>query len=229
MTTARDIVIDAAYAAQALGQGETLSDGDAQLILRRFARLLDSWSNEDLLIYDIYVDDLVLTANVGNYSTVLLAQGRPVSVDSMYIVMDDISYPVELIDNQRYNDIALKTQIQSIPAFCWYDSSFPNSTFHFWPYPYGGMTAKVNCRRLLKPAGITLDSVLSFPAGYERMFVDQLGLDICPSFGQTPSAALVAAAKEAKANLKRANYVPLEAEIDIGNWQGFYYPLFKGW
>ena len=163
MTTARDVVYDAAFAAGALGQGETMSDADAQLILRRFGRLLDSWSNENLLIYDVYVDDLVLTANVGDYLTTDLAQGRPVSVDSMYVVMDQISYPIQMIDNQTYNAIALKTEIQSIPAFCWYNSGFPDGEFHFWPYPYGGMVAKVNCRRLLKPDGIVLGSVLSFP------------------------------------------------------------------
>lgn len=230
MTTARDVVNDAAFASTALGQGETLSDADAQLILRRFGRLLDSWSNEDLLIYDIYVDDLVLTANVGNYSTSLLSQGRPVSVDSIYVVMDDISYPVDLIDNQRYNDIWLKTEIQSIPAYCWYDSAYPNSTFHFWPYPYGGMTAKVNCRRLLKPTNLTLDSVLSFPVGYERMFVDQLGVDICPSFGIVPSPQLMASAREAKANLKRTNHVPLESNTGLSDFSSpYWYPLFKGW
>src|SRR6185312_6368283 len=230
MTTARDVVNDAAFASTALGQGETLSDADAQLILRRFGRLLDSWSAENLLIYDIYVDDLVMTANVGDYSTTLLPGGRPMSIDSIYVVMDEISYPVEMIDNQRYNDIALKTQIQSIPASCWYNSGYPDGVLHFWPYPYGGMTAKVNCRRVLRPAAMTLDSVLSFPPGYERMFVDQLGLDICPSFGIQPSQALAMSAREAKANMKRINYVPLEAEVDIGNFSTVpYFPLFKGW
>lgn len=229
MTTARDVCIDAAYASTALGQGETLSANDSQLILRRFGRLLDSWANENLLIYNIYIDQLTLTSNVLDYSTTLLSQGRPVSVDSMYVRQSQIDYWIEMVDNQKYGEIPLKEGVSSIPAYCWYDSGFPDGTFHFWPAPYSPMTAFVNCRRVLRPANMTLDSVLSFPPGYERMFVDQLGLDICPSFGVQPSPALVASARESKATLKRANHVPLESDIDIGDWSPApYYPLFKG-
>jgi hypothetical protein len=81
--------------------------------------------------------------------------------------------------------------------------------FNFYPTPYTAMTAYVSARRNLKPAAMTLDTVMTYPPGYERMLVDQLALDICPSFGVQPSQALVMSARESKSILKTANHVPL--------------------
>ena len=215
MTTARDVVTDAAYASGALGQGETLSDTDAQLIFRRFGRMLETWANESYMIYDIYVDTLALQPNVGVYSTALLSQGRPVAVDSMYVRNNNIDYPVAMISNQTYGEFSYKI-VSAIPDNCWYNSGYPDGSFNFYPLPYAAFTAYISCLRNLRPAAMTLSTVLSFPPGYERAFVDGLGVDICPSFGLQASPDLQRTAANAKRVLKRTNLTPLEMNTGLG-------------
>jgi hypothetical protein len=133
-----------------------------------------------------------------------------------------------MIDNQLYGDYALKT-VAGIPNTCWYNSGFPDGAFNFYPVPYAAFTAFVTCRRLLSGATVTLDSTVSLPPGYERMMVDNLGVDICSSFGQQVDQQLARSAVESKGIIKRTNNVSLEMDTGLG----YYYPgptdfIYKG-
>lgn len=211
MTTVRDIIIDAGYANGAFGQNITPQDADVQTMFRQFKRLVDSWSNEKLMVFDIYVDQLSLTPNVATYSTTLLSQGRPISVDSIYVRNSNIDYPVDLISNQTYGEFAYKIT-PGIPAACWYDGSFPDGTFNFYPQPYAPFTAFVSCRRSLTAGLSTLDTVLAFPPGYELAFVSGLAMSAAKFMGLPVSPELAQEATKSKATLQRTNYMPLEMD-----------------
>ena len=213
MTTALDIVTDAAFAAGVQGQDEGISNSDAQLILRRLGRLLDSWSNDNQLVYDVYIDTLSLLTGTTSYLTSLLANGRPVSINSIYTRQNTTDLPVDLVSNQTYGDLPYKAGT-GIPFACYYNSGVPDGTLNFYPTPSLNLTAYVSCLRNLRPAAMTLASVLAYPPGYERMLVDQLAVDICPSFGLEASQTLLFSAKQSKGLLQRANYIPLEMRIN---------------
>ena len=110
--TGATIVADAMFQAGVLGQdGVTVPDADAQLVLRRLNRMLDSWSTESMMIYTITTKTLALSANVSTYTSASLSGGgiRPVNVAGMYVTYAGVDYPIEMIDNTRYNDIGIKT------------------------------------------------------------------------------------------------------------------------
>jgi hypothetical protein len=204
-------VTDAAYASGALGQSETLSNVDANLILRRFSRMLDSFSNESMNVYDLYQDSFAMTPNVATYSTSLLSQGRPVNIDYCFVRLNNVDYPVDLIDSQMYADYAYKIT-PGIPSGLWVDASYPQNSLSFYPTPYAAFTCFLNCRR-----NLTMTSTIAYPPGYEKMFVDNLAVDICPSFGLTVPPDLRASAIEAKAVVKRNNWTPLEMDSGLQN------------
>jgi hypothetical protein len=120
-TYASDIVQDALFACGALGQGDDLKDADAQLVLRRFNRLLDSWSNVKTLCYELLFDTAMPTvAGTASYSSTLLTNGRPVRVDTIAVSRSSFYYDVELISQAQWSAIPYRLT-QGVPEVCWID------------------------------------------------------------------------------------------------------------
>lgn len=214
--TGATLVTDAMYQAGVLGQdqGAAPSNDDAQLVLRRLQRMLDSWSTDDLMIYQANAETLSMSASVSQYSTALLAAGRPVKIETMWVTYAGVDYPVIQIDDARYASIAIKN-INAIPQYCWINDSFPQMQLTFWPIPFAPMTLNMICQRLLQSTTVTMATSLSFPPGYEKALVDCLAVDIMPSFGLQPNASQLQAAKDAKTTLQTLNMNVLEAATDF--------------
>lgn len=229
MTTVATLVQDAAFAAQVLGQDQTLSSGDAQLILRRLNRMLDSWSNESQMIYVNDTMSFLMTPGVNAYSTALLPSGRPVSIDAMTVVLSNIYYPVDMIDLLRWNAITYKIT-QAVPNQCYYNASMPDGTMFFYPTPYAAFTCNVDCKYPLS-APLLLATDLVLPHGYEAAIVAGLAVDIWGSFKNgDPSPSMMKQMIDTRAVLKRTNYQPLEMETpftkDTGDISNAF--LYKG-
>jgi hypothetical protein len=209
VSTGSDIVTDTLYACGAYGQGESLQDADAQLVLRRFNRLLDSWSNVKTLCYELLLDTGMPTvAGTASYSSALLTNGRPVRVDTIAVSRSSFYYDVDLISQAEWSAIPYRLT-QGVPEVCWIDWGYPNATFNFYPIPDAVYTVNVGMRKKLT-SGITLTTSLSVPLGYERAFVDSLAVDIAPSFGRPITGEMRAAAREAQDVLRVTNLeVPL--------------------
>jgi len=213
MTTVSVIIQDAFYGSTIKGIDETIDNASMQLALRRFQRMMDSYANDDLMIYNTSNDSFTMTPSVNTYSTaLLLTDGRPVSLDSIYLTLSNIDYDVDLIDQQKYDAIQFKAA-QGIPNQCWYNPSFPDGEFHFYTTPYAAFLCTIVARQLITPAAMTLTSNIVLPAGYEKFMVDMLSVDIWPSFkGNAPVPADVKrAAKEAQGRLASTNEFVMEA------------------
>ena len=223
------LVSDALYQNGALGQGDVLSDADAQLALRRLNRMLDSWGNENQMVYALVEETFTMTAALGQYSTSLLASGRPIEIMSMFVRLSNIDWDIEFIDYQTWGAIAYKP-VTSVPQYCYVDTDFPNMTMNFYPTPYAGFTCFVTSRYALTATPVTLTTNLALPPGYDKAVVDCLAVDCAPSFGRQVTPEMQAAAREAKAWLKRTNYIPLtmvtglEARHDPSNGM-----IYQGW
>jgi hypothetical protein len=196
------------YAAGILGQDQTPSSGDSQLVLRRLQRMLDSWSNERLMIFLNDVESFTMTAGQNSYSTSLLTAGRPVAISSLRVNLNNIDYPVDQIDQLAWNGITYKAT-SAIPRQMYYDDAYPNATMFFYPTPYAAFTCYMYCQRQLA-GNLTLTSTLSMPLGYEAAIVAGLAVDLCQSFGKQPTPQMLADMKQTRAVLKRVNYMPLE-------------------
>lgn len=209
MTTVSTLVYDAMYAARVLGQDETPTSADVQLVLRRLNRMLDSWSNEKQMIFLNDSETFTLTAGQQAYSTSLLAEGRPININSMRLNLNGIDYPVSQIDQQKWNAIPIKS-VSSIPVWFYYDGAMPNAQMFFYPVPFAAFTAYIYCQRPLAGA-LTLTDTLTMPQGYEAAIVAGLAADIWPSFkaGDVPKA-LIAERTQTRAVLKRTNFNPME-------------------
>lgn len=211
MTTVATLVNDAAYQAQVLGQDQTLSSGDAQLILRRLNRMLDSWSNEKQLIYNNEVATFTMAPSVATYLTSVLPKGRPIAITAMKVNLNNIDYDVTMIDLYKWNEISYKLT-ESIPNQCYYNPNFPDGEMNFYPRPYAAFTCTVTANYPISNTLLLSDNLV-LPAGYEAAIVAGLAVDIWPSFkGGPPDQFLLADAQRTRAVIKRTNFQALEMD-----------------
>ena len=211
--TGTDIVQDSMYQAGVLGVGDALSNSDAQAVLRTLNRMLDSWSNERLMIYDVLQDSFPMVAGTAVYDSSLLSSGRPVNIDSIFVRLSNIDWPVEIVDVEDFSNIPYKI-VQSVPTMCNIDFGMPNVTFTFYPIPYAAFTCFLNIWREL-PTPVTLATSLALPPGYEHAIVTNLAMQIGPMFGRPPDQVTVQAARESRAVIKRLNYSPKLMETGL--------------
>ena len=218
MTAVSVLIQDAFYGSTIKGQDEVIDNASMQLALRRLQRMMDSFANDDLMIYNTTTDSFTMTPGVAQYLTSLLANGRPVSLDSIYLLLSQINYDVDLIDQQKFDAIPFKLT-QAIPNQCWYNPGFPDGQFNFYPTPYAAFTCYVVDRIRIVPAAMTLTSNILLPAGYEKFIVDMLGVDIWPSFkGSAPvSPLLMKLATEAENRLRQTNTTVMEMQTPFDN------------
>lgn len=217
MAAVIDLITDALIGSTIKGSDEVISDTDANICLRRLQRLLDSWSNEPLLIYTTPDEIFTMTPNVASYPTSMLPDGRPVSIDSIFVRLSNIDYVVDLVDQQTFDAIPYKITT-SVPNVCYYEPSFPDGVFNFYPVPYAAFFCHVITRQPLTGA-LTLTASIDLPKGYEKAIVDSLAADIWTSFkGSAPVPPDVKMmAREAQNNLRMTNTMVMEMNTGMEN------------
>lgn len=224
MTTAADIVGDAALAA---GIGDLYNPLDASqsaLALRTLNRLLDSWSNESLVVFNTSEDNFAMTPGQAAYSTSLLV-ARPMEVLYTFVRLSGVDYPIELIGPDDYARIGYKATT-GLPAKCYFNSGMPQGTLTYFPIPSMNYQAYVGYRAPL--ANLTsLTTAISLPPGYETALVYGLATMLAPMFGTDPTNTCVFHAKSAKDKIKPQNESLNEAKIGIPLGRGLF-NIFMG-
>lgn len=204
MPTARDIVSDAL---SSLGE-QTQDDADLQICIRVLNRMLGTWANENVTVYDTATGTITLVPGTATYSTTLLSLGRPVTIASLYLSLSGVDYPVERVDEVTFDDIAYKAA-QGLPSVFTYSTAYPNGALSFYPTPSAAYVATVKARYPLVAGTVALATSVDLPPGYEAALVDNLALRIAPHFGIEPSGSLRVAAMASKRALQATNHVPL--------------------
>jgi hypothetical protein len=129
-----------------------------------------------------------------------------VDLEAAFVRLSGVDYPLHRVTRQEYADIEYKTT-EGIPCVVWYEPKMTAGEFLFWPTPSETMTAYFNVRRVLA-SSLTLDTSFSLPPGYEKAITDNLALELAAGgFGAQVSQSLHDSAMNAKAILKRQNFV----------------------
>jgi hypothetical protein len=119
-----------------------------------------------------------------------------------------LDYWFEMISFERYNEIGLKTVPGPWPYLASYQPTFPLGTL--WVYPSPSISGQVFLYTdLILSQFTSLTQLVNLPQGYNRALKKLLALELCPTFGKTPSPQLILQAKEAKNLLKDQNSSPV--------------------
>lgn len=210
MSTARDLISGSLRALGALATGETVQASEANDALVVLNELLDSWSNESLLVFNRAAESFSLVAGTGSYT---IGDGatfdtlRPQRIENAFI-KDDNNYEqvLEIIGKDDYANIALKNTTSDLPMYLYPENTYPNMTLRLWPVPSAAYTLVLyNWSPLTQITN--LSTTLSLPPGYLRALRYNLAIELAPEYGKEPLPTLVRNAMEAKTNIKRMNIV----------------------
>lgn len=193
-----------------LAEGETPSASVSADALMALNQMIDSWNTENLSIFATTDQTIVwpagqATRTLGPSGNLPGTNTRPVTLDdSTYYVVNGISYQIQIVGDEQYSEIAVKTIQSPYPSVIYVNNSYPDMTLTLYPVPTQALTFHFLGPTVLdQPA--TLATELSFPPGYLRAFVYNLALEIAPEFGIDPAKDIRRVAMSSKHDIMRIN------------------------
>ena len=208
MATAGDQINRALRLLGVLAEAEVPSAETSNDCLLAMNQMIDSWNTERLSVY--CTEDQEFLWPSGETTRTLGPSGdfvgnRPVLVDSStYFTQGNVSYGIQLVNEDQYNGIALKSVTSSFPQVLWVNDTYPDVTLTVYPVPLKLLEWHiVSVVELTQPATLATD--LAFPPGYLRAFRYNLACELAPEFGVEPTPQVMRIAMASKRDLKRIN------------------------
>lgn len=222
-TTAHDLIRGAMRLIGAVDPGEELTADEAADGLELLNEMLESLSNEGLACYQTLQENFALSSGVASYtvgSGATFNTTRPLDVLSAFIRDGGIDYPLRILNREEYDRIQAKTT-QYQPEYLMYTPSVANGVITLYGVPAKAYAVTdglyINSMKQLQQfTGLTTAIVL--PPGYKRMLRYNLAPEIAPEYGRKVPDAVLAIAREAKANIKRTNARTPKLRLKLGLW-----------
>lgn len=198
---------------------ETPSAAEATDALAVLNDMLENWSTENLSVFSTIDQTFTFTPGQGEYTigpTGQFAGVRPIGIMSAftrYPSVGGVDYPIQMIDAERYNLIVLKADQSQIPLMMEYDAGMPNGTLRLWPVPNMATQLTITSEAQFSPLANTA-AVINYPPGYAKALRYELAVELATEFGAPVRPELVSIARNAKADIKRANKQPAIAYAD---------------
>lgn len=227
MTTALQIITSAMRKAGILTKTESPSADEAVDGLEMLNDLLASNSNDGLLVYQSVTENFTLSGGQAEYT---IGPGgdfdtvRPIIIQSSYIRIGTLDYPLIDITDQDYATILLKST-NSISYFINYTNAYPLATIKLYPVPSAGWELFLLSQKPLSQ--FTLYETVSLPPGWLRYLKNQLAFELAPEYGQPVPPETLKIASEAMAAIKRgaARVKTMDNPINNGGLRNIY----TGW
>lgn len=217
--TANDIISRAYRILGDLGSGEALTSSQADDGLEALNAMLDSFSIERLMIYQVRQESFTWPTNTASQT---IGSGgdfdthRPdrIEVGTYFEDSNAIAYPVDIVRNREvYDTIYDKTVQSSYPELLFYDPSVTLATIYAYPVPNQSLTLKLNSWQPLTVFD-SLAEVHNLPPGYRRMLSYNLAKELEAEVGLVLSLGAHRIANQSKAIVKRHNNLPTVSQTE---------------
>lgn len=224
--TALDLIKGAMRLCQIIATGETPAPEEANDALEILNELMESLSIGTLSVWNQPTQTFNLVPSQFNYTIGPSANFntvKPERIIDAYINDNGISYPVTLVTQQQYDELAFKAQPSPYPCYLLHISGPAVGNIVLWPVPNKAITLTLNMDAQFTPFASLTDTV-TWPPGYKKMIRYLLAIDICADFGVDVPAVVVAGSLEASAAVKRLNsklVTPLRYDYAINGRRGY--------
>lgn len=221
--TALTLVTRALQLAGVIASGETATAEESADGLLTLNSLIEEWATQGLTMFTRTRVTHSLVASQASYtigaSGADITRARPPRIEMASMIDTtadpDLEIPVDVLSEDQWRDIGQKAQTSTRPLAIYYVPTFPLGTIFVWPVGTVATIQMVLYVPDLVDTLAALSTTLSLPPGYEKALRTNLALELCPEYGRIPSDVIVAMARESKANVKRANYRPVEMRCDL--------------
>lgn len=218
--TGRDLVSASLRLIGASAPGQSIPANEAVDGLAALNRMLDSWSNDSLMVYETTIEEFTLTAGKQNYSIGPSADfntTRPIMVNLANLRVTtstpEIDYALQLVNDEEWASIRVKGLSTELPQYIYFNQSFPNSSIDLYPIPAVAYKLILYSVKPLTRIA-SLDSEISLPPGYEEAMIYNLAMRLSPEYGRPVTQEVAIIASDAKAAIQRTNFLPVYLRSD---------------
>ena len=217
--TAESLITRAYKILGELAGGETLTANQATDGLEALNAMLDSYSIQRLMIYEIRQESLTWTANAASMT---IGDGgdfdthRPdrVETGSYFEDTNSVAYPVDIVRNRSvYDNIYDKTVESSYPELLYYEPSVTLATLYVYPVPNQLLTLHLNSWQPLTVFD-SLSEVHNLPPGYRRMLSYNLAKELEAEVGLPLSMGALRIANESRKAVQNNNNLPILSQTE---------------
>ena len=217
-TTALDIINGALRVLQVANPDVTITSQEANDALDGLNLMIDSWSNESLMLYHVTKEPFTLVQGQqsytigtgGNFNT-----DRPIAIEMATVTIStNVEQPLTIVAYDDWAAIRLKV-ISAYPNTLYLDATYPLGTVYLYPVPNTAQTLTLYSRKALTSFP-NLTSTFSLPPGYARAMKFQLALELAPEYQVSAGQDVLSIAQSAKAGIKRVNKRLITKEVDVG-------------
>jgi hypothetical protein len=194
--------------------------------------MIDSWSNESLMIPNKVREVFTLTASKGVYTIGPAGDfitARPMQIENALLQVTTttptLELPIKILNKYQYAGIILKATQSTYPLYLYAEGTYPAETIDLWPVPSKVSNIALYSWKQLQTFA-DLSTVVVLPPGYHRAIRYNLAIELAPEYGKTISAEVAKIAADSLAAIKRKNEVPhylmvddaLRAKPAVWNW-----------
>jgi len=202
----------------AIASGESPTAAESNDGLVALNAMISSWQTEKLNVYAFVDTAFTLVNGDGSYTVGpagnFALTPRPSKIESCFVRISDIDYPVELIDKDRWFGIPDKTSTSDIPMYAYYEPSLSTGTLLVWPVPNAASSLHIITWTSLSELA-ALATTITLPQGYERALAYNLAIEVASEYEKEVSQSVAMIAAESKAAIKRVNIRPMLLVPDL--------------
>jgi hypothetical protein len=202
MTTALDLITGAAKLIGVVRKSEALTADEAADGLVSLNDMLASWANNGLLVqartWESFTVASATSYTIGSGQT--LSTVNPLVIKEAFFRIDSIDYPLEIITDEEFQQITMKTMDTGYPEFLNYDNGYPTGRIRLYPQGAGQL-------HLLTEKPLTAFSSLStevtLSPGWNRLLRYNLAIEISGEYAVDVPATVVKIASDAMTAVMR--------------------------
>jgi hypothetical protein len=190
--------------------GATLTTAEQTHHLSRLNAMLESWSLDSLMCYQLVQESFPLTSSIGSYtigSGGAFNTARPAKIVDPCFIRDSASIdsPVEIIDAKAYGRLSLKSSDGSYPRALFYDAAFVAglATVYLYPEPAASLTLYINSWKALQSFA-TIGETVVLPPGYQLAIESNYAINAAAGFRAVPTE-VAKIARDSKAAIMSVN------------------------
>ena len=205
-----DLIEGAVRTIGSISVGETLDADEANNGLALLNEMLETLSLSTVGVYNqppqtfnlVAAQSTYTIGSGGNFNTT-----APINILDAYTIYNNVSRPIEIIDQAKYDSILYKTQSTTYPIYLMHQNTVPLGNIILWPYPAASMQIVINATAQFAPYATLADTV-TLPSGAKRMLRLLLAMELADDYGAPIDPKLERKAAQAKAAYMRSNARP---------------------
>ena len=221
MTRVYDIIKRAMRLLQVISAAETPKAEEFTDFLQVLNWMIEEWTNQKLITYQIINETFTTVGGQGTYSIGPDASCdfntmNPVKITGAYLRDTTPGYnndwTLEVIPNDRYQQIFQKSISTTYPRFLHFTRSWPYGSIDLWPIPVKAYQLEISqWKQLTKFTSI--QDIVCLPPGYKDALCLNLAVKMAPEFGKmVPDIADLAI--KSLIPIKEINWEPVYLDID---------------